>query len=75
MRTTVTLEPPVEELVRTAMKETRKSFKELVNTALLHELSGYQRKEEPFVISVTQAMGLRPGIDDTSFQKKLTKWK
>ncbi len=67
MRKTVTLDPVVEGLVRAAMQESRKSFKELVNTALLHELAGYQKNEKPFVITETQAMGVRPGIDETDF--------
>ena len=67
MRKTVTLDPVVEGLVRAAMKETRKSFKELVNMALLHELAGYQKNDKPFVITETQAMGVRPGIDETDF--------
>jgi len=43
MRTTVTLDPDVHALLRTAMKERRVSFKEALNTAVRAGLTGRQK--------------------------------
>jgi len=40
MRTTITLEPDVEDLIRRAMHERRVTFKQVVNESLRHALRG-----------------------------------
>jgi len=70
MRTTVTLEKDVEQLLRDAMHRTRKSFKETLNTGLRAGLSQkpVQTKARRFVIKA-RPMGLLPGIDPAGFNK------
>lgn len=63
MRTTVTLDPDVEALLRTRMRERGLSFKEALNSALrraLTETTGAEAK--PYRLR-TYRMGFRPGID------------
>ena len=65
MRTTVTLDADVEQLLRDAMHENRQSFKETLNQAIRTGLSrsdGYRPEDAPFVIRARR-MGLRAGID------------
>jgi hypothetical protein len=65
MRTTVTLDPDVQQLLRDAMQRRRLSFKEALNQAIR---SGLSRATNPsddetsFVVRA-QRMGLRAGID------------
>jgi hypothetical protein len=68
MRTTVTLDPDVERLLRDAMHRARQTFKETLNITLREALSGTsaRRRSVPFVVKA-RPMGLRPGIDPTSF--------
>ena len=65
MRTTVTLDPDVQQLLRDAMHRRRLSFKEALNqairTGLSHSLDP-GADETPFVVSARR-MGLRAGID------------
>ena len=63
MRTTITLDPDVEQLVRDTMQRTRKNFKTTINQALRQALghSG-QAAERPFRIRA-RGLGVRPGID------------
>jgi len=49
MRTTVTLEPDVEALIRTAMKERGISFKEALNSAVRAGLTQAKHRNRPFV--------------------------
>jgi hypothetical protein len=49
MRTTVTLEPDVQALIRKAMKERRISFKEALNSAVRDSLTESRRKGPHFV--------------------------
>jgi Arc/MetJ family transcription regulator len=49
MRTTVTLDPDVEALLRTAMRERGLSFKEAVNAALRAGLTQNTRSKHSFV--------------------------
>ena len=64
MRTTVTLDPDVERLLKEEVHKTRQSFKEVINNAIRQGLrpqrSGAKRK--PFVVKA-RPMGLRTGID------------
>ncbi len=65
MRTTVTLDPDVEQLLRDAMQQRRQSFKEALNQAIRAGLSGAGGLgvvDRPFTLRA-QAMGLRAGID------------
>lgn len=69
MRTTVTLEPDIECLVKEAMQREHKSFKEIVNTALYQLLAGSNDSDEPPFTVKPKAMGLKSGIDITGFNK------
>jgi hypothetical protein len=65
MRTTVTLDPDVEQLLRDAMQQRRQSFKEALNQAIRAGLSGTGGlgvADRPFALRA-QPMGLRVGID------------
>jgi hypothetical protein len=64
MRTTVTLDADVEQLLRDAMQQTRQSFKEALNQAIRRGLASAQAGAEdtPFVVHASR-MGLRAGID------------
>lgn len=65
MRTTVTLDPDVEQLLRDAMQRRRLSFKEALNQAIrsgLLSAEGRGGDEMPFIVR-TRSMGLRAGID------------
>ena len=70
MRTTVTLDKDVQGMLREAMHSSRRSFKETLNAALRAGLTGkpVPAKRVPFVIKA-RLMGLREGIDPTSFNK------
>jgi hypothetical protein len=64
MRTTVTLDPDVEQLLRDTMQRQRQSFKEALNQAIRNGLSNARAGAEdtPFVV-LARRMGLRAGID------------
>jgi hypothetical protein len=65
MRTTVTLDPDVEQMLRDAMQRRRLSFKEALNQAIRAGLShapGPWADETPFVVRARR-MGLRAGLD------------
>lgn len=64
MRTTVTLVPDAERLIRNAMKHSGQSFKDVLNQAILKGLANERitPEEEPFVVE-SRPMGLRPGYD------------
>lgn len=64
MRTTVTLDADVEQLLRDAMQQRRQSFKEALNQAIRAGLSGAGLgvADQPFMLHA-QPMGLRTGID------------
>ena len=68
MRTTVTLEPEVERLLRDAMRRTGQSFKRVLNQAVIKGLANDSviPDEEPFVVS-SRPMGLRAGFDSGRF--------
>ena len=63
MRTTVTLDADVEQLIREAMERGRKSFKEALNEAVRRGLKGRRDRAEAAFVVGAQPMGLRPGID------------
>lgn len=64
MRTTVTLDPDVEQLLRQAMHGEKAGLKETLNAALRRGLANYAPPEsaKPFVVKA-RPMGMRPGID------------
>jgi len=65
MRTTVTLDPDVEQLLRDAMQQRRRGFKEVLNQAIRAGLAAPGSlgvADRPFTLRA-QPMGLRPGID------------
>jgi len=70
MRTTVTLDKDVEEMLRDAMHRTRRSFKETLNASLRAGLSGrmVQARRKPFVVKA-RPMGLLTGIDPAGLNK------
>lgn len=68
MRTTVTLDPDVEQLLREAMHRTRRSFKATVNAALRAGLRGGAATPAPFEVRA-RPMGLRAGIDPAGLNR------
>lgn len=63
MRTTVTLDADVEQLLREAMQRDRKSFKETLNEAVRRGLGKARSEGEPPFEVKARPLGLRPGID------------
>lgn len=70
MRTTVSLDADVERLLKDAMHQSRCSFKETLNRAIRTALGGEAASTErpPFEVTA-RPLGLRGGIDPTSFNK------
>jgi hypothetical protein len=65
MRTTVTLDADVEQLIRGAVERGRTSFKQVLNDAIRRGLRGEENKQAaPFKIEA-KAMHIRSGIDPT----------
>ena len=64
MRTTVTLDPETERLLREAMRQRGQSFKEVLNRAIAQGLADLQHEigDPPFLPEVFP-MGLRDGND------------
>jgi len=64
MRTTVTIEPDVARLLSEAVHRSRKSFKQVLNTAIRAGLTPGQKKgaAKPFEVKA-RPMRLRPGLD------------
>jgi hypothetical protein len=64
VRTTVTLDPDVERLLKEEIHRSRQSFKEVLNNAVRQGLrpSPSGKKRKAFVVKA-RAMGLRTGID------------
>ena len=70
MRTTVTLDKDVERLLKQAMHRSRRSFKETLNRALRAALGGAAPpSDRPVFVLTARPLGLRAGIDPTSFNK------
>ena len=63
MRTTVTLDADVEQLLKEAMERGRKSFKQALNDAVRRGLKRGEASSEPAFVVKARPMGLRPGID------------
>ena len=62
-RTTVTLDPDVEQLLRDAMQRRRQSFKEALNQAIRNGLVEGKGAREGRFKTRARPMGLRTGID------------
>lgn len=62
MRTTVTLDPDVEALIRKVMRERNLSFKEALNSALRSGLSTIPGESPRPFLQKAFAMGFRPEI-------------
>lgn len=63
MRTTVTLDPDVEKLLRESIQRGRKTFKQALNDALRRGLKGEGSADEPAFKISARPLGLREGID------------
>ena len=84
MRTTVTLDPDVERLIRDAMRERAISFKEALNEAARNGLRGKGRKhakrfvQKSFRMGAAQefrwdkALAVADAIEDEELTRKLT---
>lgn len=71
MRTTITLDPDVERLVKEAMHRRRVSFKQVINDALrvgLSPVTGAREPRAPYRVKPHKAR-LLPGIDRRGFNK------
>jgi len=64
MRTTVTIDPDVQQLIRDAMQQTGQGFKTTLNEAVRKGLADMMpaQREKRFVVQA-QDMGVCPGID------------
>jgi hypothetical protein len=70
MRTTITLEKDVERMLRDAMHHYRKSFKETLNAAVRAGLGEKPPTARAAKFKIkARPLGLRSGIDPTSFNK------
>jgi hypothetical protein len=70
MRTTVTLDPDVERLLREAMHARRLSFKDALNQAIRNGLTGVKSAREPRFKTRARALGLRAGIDPARLNQR-----
>jgi hypothetical protein len=70
MRTTVTLEPDVERLLRDAVRRSGKSFKEILNRAVREALGQHSRvrASKPFRVTARR-MRLRAGLDAAALNR------
>jgi hypothetical protein len=70
MRTTVTIDPDVEQLLRQAMQQTGEGFKTTLNRAIRQGLTEVASTdpEPPFVVQ-PQSLGLRAGFDPLKLQE------
>ncbi|MDZ4659250.1 MAG: hypothetical protein SH868_16885 [Bythopirellula sp.] len=75
MRTTVTVDPDVEALLRQAMQQSGQTFKTTLNQAIRRGLADVVMKkdEKPFVVKAKN-MGLRPGIDIANIHDLEAEW-
>ena len=69
MRTTVTLEPETERLLREAMRRHGFSFKEALNRAVVRGLAEPDQAAEAPCTPPTAAMGLRAGYDGAAMNR------
>jgi hypothetical protein len=84
MRTTVTLEPDVELLVKRTMRERGLTFKQAINEAIRAGLAGSENAAEPVFqthdmgepfVEVTKALRLAGELEDEELARKLAQGK
>jgi hypothetical protein len=86
MRTTVTLDPDVEALLRKAVRERGEPFKQVLNSALREGLAGPRRKAaKPFkqrtfdmgrpLVDLTKALSLASELEDADTISRMTGFK
>jgi hypothetical protein len=68
MRTTLTLDPDVADLVEDAVHRMRTSMKQVINDALRRALSSPTVQREPYQVPVHDA-ALQPGLDLAGFNR------
>jgi len=68
VRTTLTLDPDVAQLVDDAVHRTRTSMKQVINDALRRGLAQPQARREPYHLPVHEAT-LQPGFDLAGFNR------
>jgi len=75
VRTTITLDPDVERMLRDAMHRSRKSFKETLNAAVRRGLTcgKDQVARNRFVVKGPFLGRIQPGIDPAGFNKLVDK--
>jgi hypothetical protein len=81
MRTTVTLEPDVEDLVKRAMRERHLTFKQAVNEAIRAGMAPNAADPRPFptydmgeaLVDVTKALRLAGDLEDAEIARRLAK--
>jgi hypothetical protein len=66
VRTTLTLDPDVQNLLEQEAQRTRKPFKQVVNEALRRGLTRTEKKRPKLVVRVHDGR-LRPGYDPAAF--------
>jgi hypothetical protein len=71
MRTTVTLDRDVEQMLKTEMHCGKKTFKEALNSAVRKGLSAKDQPKRKKVIIHSQPMGLRPEFEGIKFNRIL----
>ena len=69
MRTTVTLDPDVEQRLRETALRTRRPFKRVLNEALRSALDAQEPPSVGRFEVKARPMGLRPGLDPTGFNR------
>lgn len=84
MRTTVTLDPDVEALLRKAVRERGEPFKQVLNAALREGLAGARRKAgKPFtqrtfdmgrpLLDLTKALSLAAELEDAETMERMAR--
>jgi len=68
VRTTLTLDPDVAQLVEDAVHRARKPMKQVINDALRRALSQPPSRREPYRLPVHEA-ALQPGFDLAGFNR------
>ena len=82
MRTTVTLDPDVEKLLRRAVRERGQSFKKVLNSAIRHGLTHknkpkrfrqrtYRMGQPALGVNLTKALSLAGEMEDAEIIRKL----
>jgi hypothetical protein len=80
MRTTVTLDPDVEKLLRKEVREQGVPFKQILNNAIRAGLRGVKQRSQPFrpttfnmgkpLVDLTKALSLASDLEDEELIRK-----